>query len=298
MAQYGQTKKELHKHKLAPSKKFGQNFLVNKHTAERIASCAQIISDDTIIEVGVGLGALTLPLATRAKKIYGIEIDSGLVTYHQEENDLPENVSLIHGDILKVDFQDLQDKCGSKLKIVANLPYSISNPFLFKLIENVHYLESATIMFQKEVADRLLAKTGTKQYGIPTVLLQSCGSVEKLMTLKPVEFHPRPKIDSVVVRLQFSPVPERVKKLQSHDRKLLSKIIRSTFGNRRKTLLNTMTAAQLFTSLNVTERHDVKELTEKVILNAGIAPSIRAENLHLEDFVKLAVVTEKILQGK
>lgn len=296
MPQYGLTKKELNKHKLAPSKKFGQNFLVHKNTAENIASCARLQPEDTVLEVGVGLGALTLPLAARAKRVIGIEIDSGLVAYHEQEGDLPSNVTLIHGDILKLDFDELRKECQGKLKIVANLPYSISNPFLFTLIENKEHLESATVMFQKEVADRLLAAAGTKQYGIPTILLQSCASVEKLMTVKPAEFHPRPKIDSIVVRLQFSPVPERVQKLPAHDERLLSKIVRTTLGNRRKTLLNTMTAAQLFKDLAANDKARLKGLTEQVIREAGISPQIRAENLSLEDFVQLCIHATALLE--
>ena len=204
MTVYQKTKQSLQKHSLAPKKRFGQNFLVHRKTAEAIVQAGGVGKDDSIIEVGVGLGALTIPLAHAAGHVFGLEIDSGIIRYHQEENDLPDNVTLMHEDVLKADFNALADRCGGMLKIMANLPYSISNPFLFKLIDNHERMAWATIMLQKEVAQRLLAHAGTKDYGVPTVLLQSCATVKPLMTLKPAEFHPRPKIDSVVVRIDFS----------------------------------------------------------------------------------------------
>ncbi len=293
MTRYGQTRQTLHKHKLAPSKRFGQNFLVHRQTAESIVHAGKIQPNDTIVEVGVGLGALTIPLAEAAQNVIGLEIDSGIIKFHKDENDLPENVTLLHEDVLKVDFQDLIDRCDGPLKIMANLPYSISNPFLFRLIEHHDKIDWATIMLQKEVADRLMADPGNKQYGIPTVLLQSCASVKKLMTLKPGEFHPRPKIDSVVIRIQFSPKPKRVTSLPAYDHKLFRKIVRATFGNRRKTLLNTMSGANLFSSPSLKDKAEGKKLTEKVIIKAGISPGIRAENLTLEDFVELTINTDK-----
>jgi len=127
------TKESLRSYKLAPSKKFGQNFLVNENTANRIVFAGQVQPEDTIVEVGVGLGALTTPLAKQVHHVFGIEIDSGIIRYHEQEGDLPQNVTLIHQDILKTDFEALYSRIGSKLKFMANLPYSISNPFLFKL---------------------------------------------------------------------------------------------------------------------------------------------------------------------
>ena len=133
---FRKTKQSLQAHKLAPKKRFGQNFLVHRHTAEAIVTAGGIGKQDKIVEVGVGLGALTIPLAEAAGHVFGLEIDSGIIRLHQEEKDLPDNVTLIHGDVLKTDFNILVEQCGGPLKIMANLPYSISNPFLFKLIEN------------------------------------------------------------------------------------------------------------------------------------------------------------------
>jgi 16S rRNA (adenine1518-N6/adenine1519-N6)-dimethyltransferase len=286
MTRYGNTRQSLREESLAPTKQLGQNFLVNKATANAVANCGKIAKDDIIIEVGVGLGALTQPIAEQAKEVIGLEIDSGLVRFHLEKHDLPENVTLLHQDILKADFDDLYMRSQAKLKIMANLPYSISNPFLFTLIENREKMDWATVMLQKEVADRLTAKPGTKQYGIPTVLLKSCATVKSLLTLKPAEFHPRPKIDSVVVRINFNETMTQTP--ESYDWSLFQKIVRASFSQRRKTLLNTLTAGGFFNEQAAGDKKKVKELTKEAINNAGIAENTRAEVLDLEQFIDLS----------
>ena len=283
------TKASLEKHHLAPNKRFGQNFLVHERTAEAIVHAGRITSEDIIMEVGVGLGALTRPLAYAAKQVIGLEIDSGIIRFHEEERDLPENVTLIHQDVLKADFNTLSELCQGPIKIMANLPYSISNPFLFKLIENKEKMAWATIMLQKEVADRLTAQPGSKQYGVPTVLLAACATVTKLMTLKPAEFHPRPKIDSVVVRIDFDLQAARIKALPAYDRLLLHRVVRGAFSQRRKTLLNTLSSSKLLPMAAEQEKAVIKQLTEAAIHKAGIAPTARAEDLTLEDFVQLSL---------
>lgn len=295
MTRYGETRNSLDKHSLAPKKRFGQNFLVNKNTAEAIVRSGNVSENDTILEVGVGLGALTQPIAEIAKKVIGLEIDSGLVRFHQEEGDLPDNVTLIHQDVLKADFSQLSEACGGPLKIMANLPYSISNPFIFKLIENKQYVSSATIMLQKEVADRLMAVPNTKDYGVPSVLLQSCASIKKLLTLKPGEFHPRPKIDSVVINIDFSAHSGEDAESTPYSYKMLQKIVRTTFNQRRKTILNTLSSASLFQESEDIDKPTNKRLTEEAIATAGISPTARPESLSLEDFIKLVVsFTEKL----
>jgi 16S rRNA (adenine1518-N6/adenine1519-N6)-dimethyltransferase len=278
---YQNTKTLLKKQGLAPTKKLGQNFLVHQHTAERIVRLAEIDSKDTVIEVGVGLGALTTPLAKAAEKVIGIETDSGLIRYHENEGDLPDNVALVHGDVLKSNFEELVQTTGGKpLKIIANLPYSISSPFLFKLIEQHKYVDFAVVMLQKEVGLRLTAQAGTKEYGVPTVMLASCAQTSMLMQVKPEEFHPRPKVDSVVVRIAFQPVPERVAALGAIDYSFLKKVVNGAFGQRRKTLLNALSSTGILD----------KPTMQQCIIKAGLEPSVRAERLELEDFVRLAQI--------
>ncbi len=285
---YNETRNSLKEEKLAPKKQLGQNFLVHKATAEAVARCGKISSDDIIIEVGVGLGALTQPIAVQANQVIGLEIDSGIVRFHKEKKDLPDNVTLLHTDILKTDFVELQQLSqGRPLKIMANLPYSISNPFLFKLIEHQGKMDWATVMLQKEVADRLTAKPGTKQYGIPTILLKSCATVTSLLTLKPAEFHPRPKIDSVVVRIDFLTLQAVAGRV--YDRLQLQKIVRAAFSQRRKTLLNTLTAGGFFRTLANGDKKVEKQLTRDTIIKAGLSPGVRAEVLELDQFIDLTL---------
>lgn len=297
MIKYGrQTESTLKNHQLAPKKRLGQNFLVNKHTAAAIVRAGNVLDTDNILEVGVGLGALTIPLAAAARHVYGYEIDRGIIRFHEDEGDLPDNVTLIHQDILTADFEKIAELCGSRLKILANLPYSISNPFIFKLIDNAPLINSATIMLQKEVADRLMAQPSTKEYGVPTVLLATCATIKKVMTLKPAEFHPRPKIDSVVITIDFS--AKHSKQADCHwsfsDFSLLKKIVRTTFNQRRKTILNTLSGCGYFVTSGNIDHSILKKLTETAILTTNLSPSARPETLTVHDFVSLTRAMQQL----
>ncbi|MBI5559557.1 MAG: ribosomal RNA small subunit methyltransferase A [Deltaproteobacteria bacterium] len=276
----------LKKENLAPSKKLGQNFLIHRQTAARIVSLAEVTENDIIVELGVGLGALTGPLAEKAGRVIGLEIDSGIIAWQQTKGNLAENVTLLHQDLLKADFGELAQQCGGRLKIIANLPYSISNPLLFKLLDNRQVMEWAVLMLQKEVAERLTAAPGTKEYGILSVLMAGSASVTRLLDVGPGQFHPRPKVDSIVVKILFYPQPPRVTALPDHDHNLLRKIVKSAFQKRRKTLLNSLSTSPFIT-------YD-KETIRQALSAAGIDPSIRAERLGIEEFITLTCVMEKI----
>ncbi|MDD2463384.1 MAG: 16S rRNA (adenine(1518)-N(6)/adenine(1519)-N(6))-dimethyltransferase RsmA [Desulfobulbus sp.] len=271
------TKHLLKRQGLAPQKKLGQNFLIHERTPRRIVDLAGLQPDDQVIEVGVGLGALTRPLAEAAAKVIGLEADSGIIRMHEEQQDLPANVELIHADVLKVDFAQLMEP-GKRLKIVANLPYSISSPFLFRLIDHADLMDFAVVMLQKEVAQRLVAQPGTKDYGAPTVLLAACATVKSVLAVHPAEFHPQPKVDSLVVRITFHPQPSHVQALGAFNRPLFTRIVHAAFGQRRKTLLNGLASGQLL--------EDKVQLT-RAIEAAGLNPSVRAETLDLQKFVHL-----------
>jgi 16S rRNA (adenine1518-N6/adenine1519-N6)-dimethyltransferase len=279
---YAKTRSTLQSRGLAPQKKLGQNFLIHRHTAERIVDLADPGPEDVIVEVGVGLGALTNLIAARADRVIGLETDAGLVRWHEEEKDLAANVTLLHQDILRVDPAGLADMSGGPLKIIANLPYSISTPFLFRMIDNRSLMDWAVIMLQKEVAQRLLARPGTREYGVPTVLLAGCAAVEPLLRVKPAEFHPRPKVDSMVVRLRFRPPPIH-EDLPSFDWELLKQIVNSCFSRRRKTLLNGLSAAGLGLD---------RDRLALIIRRAGLDPVVRAEQLSFSQFVRLAHFAE------
>ena len=297
MSKYGQhAHKALTDNKLAPSKKLGQNFLVHKQTAETIVRAGNISDQDTILEVGVGIGALTVPLAATAKHIYGYEIDSVIIRYHEQEGDLPGNVTLIHQDILTADFEKIAELCGGTLKILANLPYSISNPFIFKLIENAPLIRSATIMLQKEVAERLMAQPHSKEYGVPTVLLGSCASVKKLMTLGPSEFHPRPKVDSVVIRIDFTDTTLPNPKSPVYDFDIFRRVVRMTFNQRRKTILNTLSGGGFFFEIANRDKAKNKDITSQTIERAGLSAKARPETLTVTDFINLSIEVDESIK--
>lgn len=266
---------------LAPSKRFGQNFLVNEQVVETILDRAAPQPDDTIIEFGVGLGSLTIPLARRVRRVIGIEIDSGIVRWHEEKNTLPSHVTLLHEDLLKSDFAELATESGGALKIIANLPYSISNPLIFKLIEQKEYIESAVLMLQKEVAERLVAKPGTKDYGVLSVLLGACASVEALLKVGPDQFHPRPKVDSLVVRICFRPVPEAVRDVQGFSAPLLKALVKGAFQQRRKTIVNALASAAVGGMVD-------KDVIGGYLGVAGIGVTRRADQIGVREYIALS----------
>ena len=278
-------KEILEQQKLSPKKRFGQNFLTNKNVSKKIITLANIQSDDTIIEVGVGFGALTVHLAQRCRQVIGIEIDSGIIRFHKEEGNIPANVSLVHQDILRTDFTRLARETGGRIKLIANLPYSISNPLLFKLVQHRNEMEWAILMLQKEVAQRLTAAAGSKEYGIITVLMGACASIHKLLDLGPQHFHPRPKVDSQVVRITFYPLPERAAALPEHDPALLKKIVNAAFQQRRKTLVNSLSAADL---PGIT-----KKTIETALTEMELDSRTRGEKLQVEDFVALTNILQR-----
>ena len=286
-----QTKTTLRRQGLAPKKKLGQNFLVHEQTAARIVELAGVGRGETVVEVGVGLGALTRPLAAAAGEVIGIEADSGIVRMHRQQNDLPANVRLIHQDILRTDFSELAGETGGHLTIVANLPYSISSPFLFRLYEQAALMNRAVIMLQREVAERLLAKPGTKEYGVPTVLLASCSRCRILMRLGPEQFHPRPRVDSAVVELQFLAPGHPDRLLDRVDPALLRRVVNAAFGQRRKTLVNGLAGGGIIKD---------RQLLGQLIRAAGLDPGIRAERLRIDQFTHLTATLAQApaLSGK
>lgn len=290
------TSETLRRQGLAPSKRFGQNFLVHRRTAEAIVNAGKVEKEETIVEVGVGLGALTHPLAERAKRVCGFEIDSGLIRLHREQKELPRNVTLIHEDILKADFTELVKTCGNtdgKLKLIANLPYSISNPFIFKLIDNATLMDTVTVMLQKEVALRLTASPGNKEYGVPTILLASCATVEQHFVLKPEEFHPRPKIDSMVITLNFNKRAPGIPTKERYDFMLFKEVVRTTFNQRRKTIGNTLNNCPRILLATKNSKTAMKEITHKALKEADIDARKRPETLDVIEFITL---TENLSQ--
>ena len=283
MCAYENTRKILAHHGLAPSKTRGQNFLVHSGTAESIVSAAGFDPDDHVVEVGVGIGALTLPLAAQVTGVTGIEIDKGLVHYLESEQILPPNVTLLHADILKTDITRLASTHDRKLKIIANLPYSISNPFLFHMLAGRMNIDQIVVMLQKEVADRLTAAPGGKDYGIPTVLFGCCAHIEKLLTVGPAQFHPRPKVDSQVIRITFLDTGDTDELFP-----LFTTIVRAAFHKRRKTLLNNLSSSRAVLDVVQPRPDRPKDFIAEILVRGGLDPAVRAEAVRVGQFQDIA----------
>ena len=225
----------LKKYNFAFQKRFGQNFLIDGHVVEKIIRAAEITKDDTIIEVGPGIGTMTQYLAEAAGHVYAVEIDKNLLPVLSETLAEYDNVTVINDDILKVDINELLKREGrSSCKVVANLPYYITTPIIMGLFEEHVPAKSITVMVQKEVAQRMQAEPGTKDYGALSLAVQYYANPYIVANVPPNCFMPRPGVGSAVIRLtNWGEPPVKVK-----DEKQMWSIIRASFNQRRKTLQN------------------------------------------------------------
>lgn len=268
----------LQKHKFNFQKKFGQNFLIDTHVLERIMDAAEITKEDCVVEIGPGIGTMTQYLAERAGEVVAVEIDKNLIPILKETLADYDNVTVINEDILKVDLnQIVQEKNGGKpVKVVANLPYYITTPIIMGLFENQVPLKSITIMVQKEVADRMQVGPGTKDYGALSLAVQYYAKPEIVANVPPNCFIPRPNVGSAVIKLtRYEQPPVMVK-----DEKFMFSLIRASFNQRRKTLVNGLTNAQ---NLSVS-----KEKVAAVLEEMQLSPTVRGEALTLEQFARLS----------
>ncbi len=260
-------------------KEFGQNFLTNRAVVEDIADACSDTDDATILEIGPGIGVLTQELALRYRRVIAVEIDNGLIpVLRYTLSDCPEGVvEIVHGDIMKTDIAALLAPAFAegKVSVCANLPYYITTPILMALLESHLPFESITIMIQSEVADRLCARAGSKEYGAITAVVDYYGTAEKLFKVSAGNFLPAPKVDSTVVRI-------RLHKEKPHipaDEAILFRTIRAAFEQRRKTLPNALSAG--FPDIP-------KERLTAIIESCGHRPDIRGERLDIAAFCALA----------
>ena len=259
-------------------KKYGQNFLIDDNIVEKIVREAGVTKDDFVLEIGPGIGTMTQVLCAHAREVAAVEIDDNLIPILKETLADYDNVTVIHNDILKVDIAALaQEKNnGRPIKVVANLPYYITTPIIMGLFESNVPIDSITIMVQKEVADRMQVGPGTKDYGALSLAVQFYAKPEIVVNVPPTCFMPRPNVGSAVIRLiRHEHVPVDVK-----DEKLMFKIIRASFNQRRKTLANGLS--------NSSEIHLSKEIITRSIEKLGRGASIRGEALTLEEFAQLS----------
>lgn len=257
------------------SKSLGQNFLIDGNIVRNIVKGANVDKDDYVLEIGAGIGTLTEELALNAKKVVSVEIDKKLLPVLEYTLSKYDNVEIVNGDILKVDINKIiEEKLdGGPIKVVANLPYYVTTPIIAKLIESKLNIESITVMVQKEVAERIMASPGNKQYGSLTVFVNFYSNPEKLISVPKTVFMPQPKVDSAVIKLN-------IKKEQLEvDRQLFFKIVKAAFSQRRKTILNSLSSNQIGLD---------KEKIKEVLNQCNISPKERPENLKIEDFVKIS----------
>lgn len=268
----------LQRHDFHFRKKFGQNFLIDPHVLDKIIEAAGIGKEDFVLEIGPGIGTLTQYLCERAGKVLAVEIDPKLIPILQETLSGYDNIEIIHGDILKQDIQGIADRYngGRPVKVVANLPYYITTPIIMELFESHVPLANVTVMVQKEVAERMQAQPGTKEYGALSLAVQYYAWPYLAANVPPNCFMPRPAVGSAVIRLDcLSRTPVAVK-----DEKLMFRLIRASFNQRRKTLQNGLT--------NSSGLDFSKEEIRQAIQAVGLDPAIRGERLGLEQFAALA----------
>ena len=268
----------LQKYQFHFQKKYGQNFLIDTSVLERIIKAAQISTEDCVLEIGPGIGTMTQYLAETAGKVVAVEIDKALIPILEETLGPYENVTVLQGDILKVNIGELAEKYhkGKPLKVVANLPYYITTPIIMGLFEKKVPLDSITVMVKKEVAERMRAKPGTKDYGALSLAVQYYAVPQIVANVPPNCFMPRPAVGSAVVKLTcFEKPPVEVK-----SERFLFALIRAAFNQRRKMLINALTGAG---GIDVTKDR-ITEALEKL----GIQETIRGEKLSLAEFAGLA----------
>lgn len=268
----------IQKYQFAFQKRFGQNFLIDAHVLEKIISAAGITKDDCVLEIGPGIGTMTQYLAESAGRVIAVEIDTNLLPILTDTLKDYSNVKVINQDILKVDINELVKEYnnGRPIKVVANLPYYITTPIIMGLFESNVPIDNITVMVQKEVADRMQVGPGSKDYGALSLAVQYYASPYIVANVPPNCFIPRPNVGSAVIRLtRYQEPPVQVK-----DPKLMFKLIRASFNQRRKTLQNGLN--------NSPEISFSKEEITKAIESLGVSPSVRGEALSLEQFAQLA----------
>lgn len=262
----------LARHGLAPNRELGQNFLIDEAVAERLVRLAGVEPGDRVIEIGTGLGALSRALAARGARVLSLEVDAGLVRLLRAEALLPEGVELVHADVLRFDLAAAARASAPPVRLVANLPYSISGPALRKLLGLRELAVDWSVMLQKELAARLLAAPGRRDYGSLAVLHRLCAEVSRLLELPPDCFHPRPAVRSSFVRVRPRPGPLR----GEEELVRVERVVRAAFSQRRKTLQNAMSGGGW-----------EPERLAGAFARAGIDPGERAERLAPERFLAL-----------
>ncbi len=280
-----QTIEVLNKYRFIFQKKFGQNFLIDTHVLEKIIRSAEITKDDLVLEIGPGIGTMTQYLCENAREVVAVEIDKNLIPILEQDTlSSYDNITIINEDILKVDINQIvkEKNEGKPIKVVANLPYYITTPIIMGLFEAHVPIDNITVMVQKEVADRMQSGPGSKDYGALSLAVQYYADPYIVANVPPNCFMPRPNVGSAVIRLTLHQDPP----IKVKNEKLLFRLIRASFNQRRKTLVNGLN--------NSPEISLSKEMISEAINELGVTATIRGEALTLEQFAKLAdIIDEK-----
>jgi 16S rRNA (adenine1518-N6/adenine1519-N6)-dimethyltransferase len=274
---FTETMEILREYDLKPSKGLGQNFLVDKNILRKIVDSVELTCDDDVLEIGPGIGTLTRELASKARKVVAVEVDQRLVPILYKVTSELSNVTVINRDILEVDLSRLWEEnfnAGS-VKVAANLPYYITTPIIMKLLEEDVPITTIVVMVQKEVAERMVASPGGKDYGALSVAVQFHSRPRIVATVPPTVFIPQPKVGSAIVRMDVA----NEQRYRVDDKRLLFSLVKAAFGHRRKTILNAVGESGIVGS---------KEALKSVLTECGMDPTRRGETLSIEEFCRLS----------
>ena len=268
----------MERHGIVFNKKFGQIFLIADSVLTDIIDYSGVTKDDCVLEIGPGIGALTVHLATASKKVVSVEIDNGLIPVLDETLAEHDNTQVINNDILKTDIPALIDSeyDGQSQIVIANLPYYITSPILMSLLESEVQFKKIVVMVQKEVAERLSSEPGSKDYGIVTIATNFHADTKKLLDVPRNCFMPAPNVDSAIIEL----VPRKHPTCNPTSTDMFFRTVKAAFAQRRKTLINSMCKSGFFSF----SKKDI----ENAIINSGLSPAVRGETLTLDEFAVLS----------
>jgi 16S rRNA (adenine1518-N6/adenine1519-N6)-dimethyltransferase len=277
---------ELRNRGVSPKKSLGQHFLIDKGIAQKIVRLASLDPHDIVVEIGPGMGVLTFLMLPLVKRVIAVEVDHEMADYLREQGGGMPSLTIMCRDALHVDFQGLAHEAGNKLKVVANLPYNISTPVIFRLLESRKAVSHFTLMLQREVAQRITAAPHSKDYGPLSIFTQLYTAPKILMRVPPQAFYPPPKVESALVGFTILDHP----RVAIGDAEFFHAVVRASFAQRRKTILNSLRSAPLVLGS--------KDEIEAVLGTAGIDPHRRAETLDLTEFQRLAEALKRLKEER
>ena len=265
---------------VVPQQALGQHFLIDQGIADKIVRLAGLVSDDWVVEIGPGMGVLTFRMLPLVKKVIAVELDQGMATYLREKGEVHPSLTIIRQDILGFDFAKAAREADRRIKVVANLPYNIATQVVFRLLDYRQALARFTLMLQREVAERITAAPGGKDYGLLSIFTQLFTEPKIILRCPPEAFYPSPRVESAVVGFEVLEQP----RVAIEDEGFFRKVVKASFGQRRKTLLNALRGSPLPLS---------REQIEQALLAAGIDSRRRAETLDLTEFQRLTAALKK-----